>query len=885
MTTPHDTDERDARLDAILDEIRAERPDPSFEHAVLGRVWQNVAGAAEEHDPARPHRIESCADFQRLIPGFLEERLPPARRLLLEDHLGECVPCRRALGARRKPAARVESVRPNRVAAWGWRAAAAAAVFLALVGFSWKTALFSFESGGLIRIKAVDGELYRVTGDRAVPLRPGDELTLGPGEDLRTAMGSSALISLADASTVELRERSELAVHERRYLFPGRRADGVIDLDRGSIIVEASDQGSGHLFVDTRDCNVSVTGTVFAVSSGTKGARVSVVEGEVHVQQRGAEEVLHPGDQTTTQPTLDRIPVEQDVAWSRNSAEYVALLREFRALGREIDAALQPELRDGTELLDIAPAGTAVYFAIPNMSDELARAYGMLQDRIATSVVLQNWWNDVVLASGEGGRIEEIIERIRTFGEYLGGEIVMTLQLAPDGRVEPLFVARVSDAAAFKAHVAGEIAEIESELGRPGTFRLIEGELPSAAAPDPEGLCFWIRGDVLAVAPTVEPFRALERSLGGEEGARFFGSSLHTRLSELYAGGVEWVVGVDLERLLSVDPSVREHLEPLGLSDVQHLIGERLERDGRTENRVALIFDRPRRSLAAWLAEPAPIGALDYVGPEANLAGAFAMKDMEVVVKELLQLVDQETLDRFQHEERIDLLRDVASPLGGELAVALDGPVLPTPSWKVILEVYDPAKLVGTIEWLVGRINQEAQEHSGTAALTLERETVGDREYFRLGSTAAPLTVHFTFDDGYLVAGPSRSLIDRAIANRAAGVRLIDSANFLGQLPRDSEVDFSGMLYQNLGSILDPAAETLKTVGGLDEGQRQALGLAAGSGPSLALLYGRPDRITLSSSSEGGLFGSMLNQLSGVTGLLRVTQSMAQAPAEPREAR
>ena len=62
----------------------------------------------------------------------------------------------------------------------------------------------------------------------------------------------------------------------------------------------------------------------------------------------------------------------------------------MRALGRELDEVFQPELRYSTDLLDIAPAGTVVYFAMPNISDELGQAYELLQDRVATSVVLRS---------------------------------------------------------------------------------------------------------------------------------------------------------------------------------------------------------------------------------------------------------------------------------------------------------------------------------------------------------------------------------------------------------------------------------------------------------------------------------------------------------------
>ena len=54
------------------------------------------------------------------------------------------------------------------------------------------------------------------------------------------------------------------------------------------------------------------------------------------------------------------------------------------------------------------------------------------------------------------------------------------------------------------------------------------------------------------------------------------------------------------------------------------------------EARASLGFDGPRTGMAAWLADPAPMGALDYVSPEATIVTAFVVKSPSTIVDELL---------------------------------------------------------------------------------------------------------------------------------------------------------------------------------------------------------------------------------------------------------
>jgi uncharacterized protein (TIGR03435 family) len=139
---------------------------------------------------------------------------------------------------------------------------------------------------------------------------------------LRTESGAGGLVTLRDGSRVEIRSNSELSLE--------RRDDGVaIRLRTGGIIVNAAKRRSGHLYVETKDMTVAVVGTVFAVNAADDGVRVTVIEGEVRVREGTSEMRLRPGEHLSTSPTLAERPLSAEVAWSRHSAAYNAILAAF----------------------------------------------------------------------------------------------------------------------------------------------------------------------------------------------------------------------------------------------------------------------------------------------------------------------------------------------------------------------------------------------------------------------------------------------------------------------------------------------------------------------------------------------------------------------------
>ncbi|MDQ1613359.1 MAG: hypothetical protein QOG00_3290 [Pyrinomonadaceae bacterium] len=914
--------ELEAIIDQTVEAVRGDQPDARAVDTAASRVWarlasdQNISAAATSPVAATvaSEQINNCGDFQSLIPSYLRHELSPARALLLEDHTQECIPCRKALKEARTgrtAAARATFNQPARASrtnftAWRWAMAASIAVAV-LAG-----ALFlsnRLPSGGALAatVESANGALYRVTDAGTLAMAVGEEI--GKGVRVRTAKDSGAVVRLADGSRVEMRERSEFSITET--------AQGVtLNLDRGDVIVEAAKQGAGHLFVATPDSLVSVKGTIFAVGSGTKGSRVSVVEGEVHVNHSGTDKVLLPGDQTTTGASLVPVSVKDDIAWSRNASRYAKMVTELAALRKDIAQQVpHPGVRYSTRFLDLAPEGTVLYAALPNLATTLGESHRIMQERIAQNPALSQWMREQESSTAHGPGLNQTMERVREFGQYLGDEIVVTAGMNAQGEPDAFLVlGELKDGAGFRPFLEKQIGDLKSvDKGAP-SVRIIEdpsavvataatttttssdkkagGDKKTARGNNHNELFVWIRDDFFAASPKLESLRGLQATINAPGTNRFVGTPFYTRIGEVYKEGAGLIVAADLERVIGQATSDAAKVggqqkldlyRQTGLLNLKHFVVEQKEVKDKTQSRAVLTFNEPRRGIASWLAAPGPMGALKFVSPDANVATAFVVKEPTLLVDDLLGFMEtaspdlRKRLRELETQNGLDLKRDFAAPLGGEFAFAIDGPVLPTPSWKMIMEVYDQKHLQGTFESVVGKLNQWAAEH-GQKGLTLTASG-GSPNIYTLRSVDFGLEVHYTFAEGYMIAAPTTALLSRALQYRESGVSLVTSPRFTSALPEDGNTNFSAVFYHNLAPLLQPLAGAVgDRAKSLSEEQQKAIAaFAANSQPTLAYAYAQGDRITLAANTEGGPFGLSPGSLLGLPNSFAMQHIMMEA--------
>jgi hypothetical protein len=204
------------------------------------------------------------------------------------------------------------------------------------------------------------------------------------------------------------------------------------------------------------------------------------------------------------------------------------------------------------------------------------------------------------------------------------------------------------------------------------------------------------------------------------------------------------------------------------------------------------------------------------------------------------------SIAREQAELSVDLRNDLAASLGGEAALALDGPLLPTPSWKLIVEVYDPSRLQFSIGKLVDAINRNAAANS-RPGMKLDQQDDDGRTFYTIRSQDSVIQaeVHYTFVDGYLVAAASQALVQESLRTRSKGDSISRSDKFRALFPVDQHANVSGLIYQNLAPVVAPIA------GQLSAAQLQSIQtLVANTEPSVICAYGDENQIELASTSK-----------------------------------
>jgi len=786
---------RPMKLDQILTEIRAQEPTAAEAEQASARVRQRLFPAPQAH-AVTATAIRNCAGFVELFAASLAGSLDPARQMLLDVHVRECVECRRALNRMRQGAAQMVLMPPprQRVNYQVWAIAASVVLVTGAVAY-WGVYEFPALHGGpRATVEQVDGSLYRVSGGALVLIAAGTELA--ENDLVRTVKNSNATLRLNDGSKVEMNQRAEVYV-TREW------TGSTVHLSLGSIIVAAAKQRSGELRVATADCRVSVKGTVFSVDAGTKGSRVAVAEGTVWVDHGTEHDVLHKGDQTSTAPDMTPAPIAQEFNWSRNSAKYLALLGDLADVRQKIGAIAAPGLRYQSKLISYLPANAVAVAAIPNIGGAMDQANAIFRQKLSENGALAQWWNRIPAATRD--TFENEMQQLTTASQYLGNEIVV---YATSYQSSPVIVA---------------------EETRPGLDTYLKGQIAPALFSH-----MHFDNDLFVISDT--PVTAS----GG-----FIGTALYQKIAPEYQQGAGWLFAADLSTITGGLPANS------GMQDVRYFLATSKVVGGGTlgdsENRASVIFAKDRAGIASWLGLPGPMGSLSFVSPDAGFVFTAILKNPTLIVNDMMSSMSKVTDQPMG-------LTDVASAFGGEVTIALDGPMLPVPSWKLVAEVYDPGRIQSAFSKLTTEFNTSTADRSRTGNLALTESVADGLTYYTLKFDKLPWEADWTYVDGYWVAAATHELVVRAIQNRQTGYTLPKSTAFRQRLLHDGSTNFSALIYHNMGQTLAPI---LGLFNGLNVKTPGALSVADPGGA--IEFWATQDRIDM--ATTGSLFGMDVSSL------------------------
>jgi hypothetical protein len=839
-------------LGRAIGKIRNEVVEEAVLRDAAKRVFASVFDSTLR--PEQVGRIKGCADFRLLMTAYVSHTLSPARALLLEDHTRECVPCRKALQeARTGPRAgqvfetgqAVQSNKRFPALAWALAVALAIGVGIGVVGSRY--GLLPGQHAVQASVAAVDGSLYRITEFGARLVAVGE--VVRNADELRTAKGSRAILRLVGGALLELAERSDVSIN-------GSWKGAAVTLEQGRLIVE-SRASQSKTYVSSGDLVIPVKEAIFAVDSGVQGSRVAVAKGIVQVQQGRQATDVSAGQQFASNHRIGLVPIAAQFAWSQNANSYAALLNEFASLRKQFQSIPSPGLRYSSNLAQYAPDNTVIYAAIPNLGGTLTEVKRLFDERLSQSEVLREWWNQQ--PASKTADLDRALTQLASVSQYLGDELVVAVpstgahQYGP-----PVFVAERRQSG-LNDYL---LQNVPSSTG----LRIVTDT--SSVDTAGKGQLF-VEADtnIVVASPDLAELQTVEAAIRGTAASAFVQTPFYRRIARSYSAGVQYLLAADMEQIGA--RSVSTPREPLaGFSNVQYLVLDRRDTDGNTETRAALSFAGSRQGIASWLGSPGPIGSIGFVSPEASLAVAVVMKNPRDMATELITFASQgnpqflEQLRSFESGAGVSLLDDVAAPLGGDAAFAIDGPLLPVPAWKLVVEVNDTNRLQNTLTALVSRYNQTPASTSGK--LQLRSDQVGSRMFYSVRSEKAPeVAAYYTFVDGYLLASASEAALSQAIEDRQTGHTLVSSSAFRNELPADNSTNFSAILYNNLGPALGPIASQLKGSSVLTPAQRQSVtALAASAAPGLICLYGEPDGIVAVTRSS--FLGFNLGTLAGI---------------------
>jgi type IV pilus assembly protein PilA len=527
--------------------------------------------------------------------------------------------------------------------------------------------------------------------------------------------------------------------------------------------------------------------------------------------QSGARRISPGTPSTAKKPAAQKS--DADMAWLQDALKDPELVNAVEHLSQRLTSELQyPAARTQSRILPRLPDSTMFYGAFPNYGPVLRQSLQIWQQELHDSAAIRTFLQKNKLDAGEP-KFEEAVQKISEFMDYLGDEVVVTGSLKgkePSGVV--IAEVRKPGLSAFLEHV-DQLLNADSK----DHLRVLDPQQLQTATDKPGGdLTVLVRPDFVVIGGSAATVREVNAQL--DKGtASFASNALGRRLAQAYQGGTNTLLAADLQKLVGLIPQGSPQtmqammlLDKTGFGDAKYAVMDSKGAGKNSTNQMELTFNGPRHGVAAWIAAPAPLGALDFMSPKSAVAEAFRLKPPAQMFDDIVELAGPSALQMLPQLEAqfsVNLKQDILSKLSGEIGFEMQTPPMVAapasamtavqPSFKVMLGVTDPAGLQQTVK----RLLKQAPMQGG--------ERVEDGiTFYTLASPSSPAQeFNYFFLDNYLVIATSRELARETLRLHRSGASLARSSQIGGA--QGQPVKASAFVYQNAGSFLGAMAKQL----------------------------------------------------------------------------
>jgi type II secretory pathway pseudopilin PulG len=538
---------------------------------------------------------------------------------------------------------------------------------------------------------------------------------------------------------------------------------------------------------------------------------------------------------------------EQEI--QRELDKYPGLLPEFGQLFAKMkDNVSSPAARTESRLLPLLPASTTFFVALPNYGETAHQALDVFRKELKESQVLRDWWNSKDMAAA-APKIEDSIDKFYQVHQFLGDEILI-LGTMEGKKTNVLAMAEIR-----KPGLQKLLEQIVEQLGgvTKAGVRILDPPALTATKGQglPSELKLLVRPDYVLASEDQELLRRFSAQLDRKSG-EFVSTPFGQRVTREYRGGLTLLAAADLQKILDEsspstkqDPAFRQS----GFDNVQYAVWDHKGEGDQAINQAELSFTGPRHGPAAWLAKSGPLPSLDFVSPEALLAGAIVLSNPAQIFDDVKQIAGPSSqqfaaIAGGEKALNLSLKDDLLGTLGGEITVELDKLTPPQPVWKAMLSVRDAEHLQRTLAALLAVANFKVEQ---TAEGGITYQT------FRIPNNPAPVEISYAFADGYLIAGSGRGAVAESIRLHRSGASLAKSAKFQSARPPGHSREASALLYN------DPVAMAAIQMQRISpEMARSLLQSSLESTPSVSCLYGEESAIKQAGRSGSFDIGTIL---------------------------